>query len=107
MLGVGDEDSHFVASWWLNEVKVVSAWRHVFELAIEEEDLSRLRAIARSRTEPASRVERAQMLLASRQLFVLCGGQGFGSASSDSPALRGARGCLWSVGGTRRAASAR
>src|SRR6202043_4056189 len=66
MLGVGNEDSHFVASWWLNEVKVVSAWRQVFELAIEEEDLLRLRAIARSRTEPASRVERAQMLLAYR-----------------------------------------
>jgi transposase len=44
----------------------VSALRQVFELAIEEEDLSRLRAIARSRTEPASRVERAQMLLAYR-----------------------------------------
>ena len=66
MLGVGNEDSHFVASWWLNEVKVVSAWRQVFEMAIEEEDLLRLRAIARSRTEPASRVERAQMLLAYR-----------------------------------------
>ena len=66
MLGVGDEDSHFVASWWLNEVKVVSAWRQVFEMAIEAEDLSRLRAIARSRTERASRVERAQMLLAYR-----------------------------------------
>src|SRR5271169_6631038 len=66
MLGFGDEDSHFVASWWLNEVKVVSAWRQVFELAIEEEDLLRLRAIARSRTEPASRVVRAQMLLAYR-----------------------------------------
>src|ERR1017187_3387190 len=45
---------------------VVSAWRQVFELAIEEEDLLRLRAIARSRTEPASRVVRAQMLLAYR-----------------------------------------
>jgi transposase len=44
----------------------VSAWRQVFELAIEEEDLSRLRAVSRSRTEPASRVERAQMLLAYR-----------------------------------------
>ncbi len=44
----------------------MSAWRQVFELAIEEEDLSRLRAISRSRTEPASRVERAQMLLAYR-----------------------------------------
>ena len=44
----------------------MSAWRQVFELAIEEEDLERLRTIARSRTEPASRVERAQMLLAYR-----------------------------------------
>jgi transposase len=46
---------------------VVSAWRQSFELAIGEEDLRRLRAIARSRTEPASRVERAQMLLAYRE----------------------------------------
>src|SRR6202050_4405884 len=36
------------------------------ELAISEEDLERWRAIARSRTEPASQVERAQMLLAYR-----------------------------------------
>jgi transposase len=33
-------------------------------LTIEDEDLERLQAIARSRTEPASRVERARMLLA-------------------------------------------
>jgi transposase len=46
---------------------VLSAWRQSFELAIGEEDLRRLRAIARSRTEPASRVERAQMLLAYRE----------------------------------------
>src|SRR6185503_5039655 len=45
----------------------MSAWRHSFELAIGEEDLGRLRAIARSRTEPASWVERAQMLLAYRK----------------------------------------
>jgi hypothetical protein len=37
-----------------------------FELAIGEEDVERLRAIARSRTEPASQVERARMLLAYR-----------------------------------------
>src|SRR5215470_6865075 len=36
------------------------------ELAIGAEDLERLQAIARSRTEPASHVERAQMLLAYR-----------------------------------------
>jgi transposase len=44
----------------------MSAWRQVFELAIGKEDLQRLRAVARSRSEPASRVERAQMLLAYR-----------------------------------------
>ncbi len=44
----------------------MSAWRQVFELAISEEDLERLRAIARSRTEPAHQVERAQMLLTYR-----------------------------------------
>ncbi len=44
----------------------MSAWRQVLELTIEDEDLSRLTTIARSRTEPASRVERAQMLLAYR-----------------------------------------
>ena len=38
--------------------------RRTIELAIGEEDLAALRAIARSRTEPASRVERARMLLA-------------------------------------------
>jgi transposase len=66
MLGIGNEDSHLVASCWLNEVNLMSAWRRVFELAIEDEDLSRLRAVGRSRTEPASRVVRAQMLLAYR-----------------------------------------
>ena len=45
----------------------MSAWRRSFELAIGEEDLRRLQAIARSRTEPASQVERAQMLLAYRE----------------------------------------
>jgi transposase len=44
----------------------MTAWRQVFELTIEDEDLSRLTAISRSRTESASRVERAQMLLAYR-----------------------------------------
>ena len=41
--------------------------RRAIELAIGEEDLAALRAIARSRTEPASRVERARMLLAYRE----------------------------------------
>ena len=41
--------------------------RRAIELAIGEEDLAALRAIARSRTESASRVERARMLLAYRE----------------------------------------
>ena len=38
--------------------------RKAIELAMSEEDLAALRAIARSRSEPASWVERARMLLA-------------------------------------------
>ena len=45
----------------------MAAWRRAIELSIEDEDLARLTAIARSRTEPASRVERARMLLAYRE----------------------------------------
>jgi transposase len=41
--------------------------RRAIELAIGEEDLAALRAIARSRKEPARRVERARMLLAYRE----------------------------------------
>ena len=41
--------------------------RRASELAIGEEDLAGLGAIARSRTEPSSRVERARMLLAYRE----------------------------------------
>jgi transposase len=45
----------------------MAGWRQAIELAMGEEDLAALGAIARSRTEPASRVERARMLLAYRQ----------------------------------------
>ena len=45
----------------------MTAWRQVLALTIGDKDLSRLTAIARSRTEPASRVERARMLLAYRE----------------------------------------
>ena len=44
----------------------MAAWRRAIELAIGEEDLAALGAIVRSRTEPASRVERARMLLVYR-----------------------------------------
>ena len=45
----------------------MTAWRRVIELSIGEDDLAGLVSIARSRTEPASRVERARMLLAYRE----------------------------------------
>ena len=44
----------------------MAAPRRVIELAIGADDLARLETIARSRTEPASRVERARILLAYR-----------------------------------------
>ena len=45
----------------------MTAWRREIELSLGEEDLARLMSIARSRTQPASRVERARMLLAYRE----------------------------------------
>jgi len=45
----------------------MAGWRNAFELAIGEEDLAALEAITRSRTESASRVERARMLLLYRE----------------------------------------
>src|SRR6202045_1293167 len=44
----------------------MAGWRQAVEVAMTDEDVARLMAISRSRTEPASRVERAQMLLPSR-----------------------------------------
>src|ERR1700683_4296302 len=44
----------------------MTAWRQAIELSIGDEDVARLVTITRSRTEPASRVERARVLLASR-----------------------------------------
>src|SRR5208337_3195234 len=42
----------------------MAAWRQALALVIEDGDLARLTTIARSRTEPARRVERARILLA-------------------------------------------
>jgi transposase len=45
----------------------MAAWRRAIELSLGEEDTAKLRSIAQSRTEPASRVERARILLAYRE----------------------------------------
>jgi hypothetical protein len=44
----------------------MAAPRRIIELSIEDTDLARLESIARSRTEPASWVERARIVLAYR-----------------------------------------
>ncbi len=41
----------------------MAAWRRAIELSLGDEDVERLRSISHSRTEPASRVERARILL--------------------------------------------
>ena len=45
----------------------MARWRHAVELVMTEDEVATLVAISRSRTEPTSRVERAQMLLGYRE----------------------------------------
>jgi transposase len=45
----------------------MAAWRRAIELSLGDADRAKLRSIAQSRTEPASRVERARILLAYRE----------------------------------------
>ena len=45
----------------------MAAWRRAIELSLGDEDAAKLRTIAQARTEPASRVERARILLAYRE----------------------------------------
>jgi len=46
------------------EARIMAARRRAIELAMARDDVAKLTLIARSRSEPASRVERARMLLA-------------------------------------------
>src|ERR1700674_42097 len=41
----------------------MAAWRRAIELSLGDADVEKLRSIAQSRTEPASRVERSRILL--------------------------------------------
>src|SRR5580700_5736546 len=45
-------------------IEDMAAWRRAIALSLEEEDIAKLRSMAQSRSEPASRVERARILLA-------------------------------------------
>jgi hypothetical protein len=44
----------------------MAGWRQAVELAMSSDEIAALTALLRSRTEPASRVSRAQMLLSYR-----------------------------------------
>src|SRR5712664_1102734 len=66
--------------WWripcfaIGETRsgIMAGWRRAVELAMTDEEIERLTALSRSRTEPASRVSRAQMLLAYRKNPSFC-----------------------------------
>ena len=45
----------------------MAAWLRAIELSLGDADTAKLRSIAQSRTEPASRLERARILLAYRE----------------------------------------
>lgn len=82
-------------------------WRQAVELALSNEDITKLTAISRSRTERGSRVVRAKMLLAYREnpsFFAV--GRAVGGASSDSRGLRRADRGLWAACGPRRPTAA-
>jgi hypothetical protein len=49
--------------FWDERLDTMAAWRRAIELSLEDADLEKLKSIAQSRTEPASRVERARILL--------------------------------------------
>ena len=86
----------------------MAGWRRVVELAMTCEEIERLTALSRSRTEPASRVSRAQMLLAYREnpSFCAVGQRVAGVSPSNGSALRGAGAGLWAAGGDRGSATA-
>src|ERR1700752_704754 len=58
-------DSSFVIE--VTRSCIMAGWRQVVELAMSNHDVAELTTVSRSRTEPASRVERARMLLAYRE----------------------------------------
>ena len=81
----------------------MAGWRQAVELAMTGEEIETLTALSRSRTEPASRVSRAAMLLGYREkpsFFAV--GRRLRRASSDGPALRRAGRRQWRTGGPRR-----
>src|ERR1700751_3808211 len=86
---LGFSDSHIGRVSHFGAGKIMAAWRRAIELSRGDEDTAKLRSIAQSRTETASRVERARILLAYRENPSFYAG--VAAAPSNGAALRRAR----------------
>jgi hypothetical protein len=71
----------------------MAAWRRAIELSLGDADMAKLRSIAQSRTEPASRVERARIVLGPILFSELP------RAAKHTRQLRGPAVCLARAGG--------
>ena len=80
----------------------MARWRHAVELAMTDEAIGKLTEISRSRTEAASRVARAQMLLryAEKPSFYAAGQRLWVHHQTVQRCVRTGAG-LWPAGGTR------
>src|ERR1700758_3359503 len=88
----------------------MATWRQALEVVMTDEDVGRLVTISRSRTEPASRVERAQMLLAYREnpsFFAAARRVGGHHQTVQRCVERAVAYGLWSPGGARRPTATR
>jgi hypothetical protein len=81
----------------------MARWRQAVELGMSDEEIGRLAAIARSRSEAARRVERAQILLTYREnssFFAV--GAGYGVQDSCPRESQAAQGAVLSGTSRRR-----
>jgi hypothetical protein len=78
----------------------MAGWRRVIELTMTDEEIERLTVLSRSRTEAASRVSRAQMLLAYRENPSFCAvGQRIGVHHQTVQRCVERAAGLWAAGG--------
>jgi hypothetical protein len=78
----------------------MARWRQAVELAMTDEEIGRLTAIARSRSDAARRVQRAGYCSPTVRI-TRSGWAKTWPASSDGPTVRRAGDGLWPAGSTR------
>src|SRR5208282_5170712 len=66
----------------------MAAWRRAIELSLTDADMAKLKSIAQSRTEPASRVEDAVARLVGIEGGVVSGGFNLESSGVEAPDWR-------------------